>query len=83
MSVVQNDRKQGGKTTYWTIGSIETAFGNHVVEHATGFYGFKKYGTHVSNRTCIEPERQLIFGPIGLPAAAARVNSDCYSLHVL
>ena len=35
------------------------------------------------NRTCIEPERQLIFGPIGLPAAAARLNSDCCSLHVL
>ena len=28
-------------------------------------------------------KRQLIFGPIGLPAAAARFNSDCCSLHVL
>ena len=36
-----------------------------------------------SNRTCIDPERQLIFGPFGLPAAAARLNSDCCSLHVL
>ena len=35
------------------------------------------------NRTCIEPERQPIFGPIGLTAAAARLNSDCCSLNVL
>ena len=26
------------------------------------------------NRTCIGPERQLIFGSIGQPAAAARLN---------
>ena len=38
---------------------------------------------HFSNRTCIEPERQLIFGPFGLPATAAKLNSDCCSLHVL
>ena len=36
-----------------------------------------------SNERRIEPQRQLIFGPIGLPAAAARLNSDCCSLHVL